>query len=96
MLKRNGRAIRQHWGIENQVHWSLYVTFNEEYKSRIRSFNSPQNLAFLRRMALNVINQETALRRSLRQKKNRAAMNDDYMIQIQRVLVSSLIEMLLP
>ena len=71
------------------------MTFNE-YKSRIRSFNSPQNLAFLRRMALNVINQETALRGSLRQKKNRAAMNDDYMMQIQRVLVSSLIEMLLP
>jgi hypothetical protein len=47
-------------------------------------------------MALNAINQETALRRSLRQKKNRAAMNDDYMMQIQRVLVSSLIEMLLP
>ena len=95
MLKRNGRAIRQHWGIENQVHWALDVTFNED-QCRFRSFNSPQNLAFLRRMALNAINQETALRRSLRQKKNRAAMNDDYMMQIQRVLVSSLIEMLLP
>lgn len=77
----NGRAIRQHWGIENQVHWTLDVTFNED-QCRIRSFNSPQNLAFLRRMALNAINQETALRRSLRQKKNRATMNDDYMMQI--------------
>ncbi len=91
----NGRVIRQHWGIKNQVHWTLDVTFNED-KCRIRSLNSPQNLALLRRMALNAINQETTLRRSLRQKKKRAAMNDDYMMQIQRVLVSSLIEMLLP
>jgi len=52
----------------------------------IRSFNSPQNLALLRRMALNAINQETTLRRSLRQKKNRAAMNDDYMMLILKCL----------
>jgi predicted transposase YbfD/YdcC len=54
----NGRAIRQHWGIENQVPWTLDVTFNED-QCRIRSLNSPQNLALLRRMALNAINQKT-------------------------------------
>jgi predicted transposase YbfD/YdcC len=77
----NGRAIRQHWGIENQVHWSLDVTFNED-KSRIRSLNSPQNFALVRRIALNAVNQETTLQRSLRQKRKRAAMNNDYMMQI--------------
>lgn len=77
----NGRAIRQHWGIENQVHWSLDVTFNED-KSRIRSLNSPQNFALVRRIALNAVNQETTLQRSLRQKIKRAAMNNDYMMQI--------------
>lgn len=81
----NGRAIRQHWGIENQVHWVLDVTFNED-QCRIRSLNSPQNLAVLRRMALNAINQETTLRRSVRQKKKRAAMNDEYMMQILKCL----------
>lgn len=79
--QQNGRAIRQHWGIENQVHWSLDVTFNED-KSRIRSLNSPQNFALVRRIALNAVNQETTLQRSLRQKRKRAAMNNDYMIQI--------------
>jgi predicted transposase YbfD/YdcC len=77
----NGRAIRQHWGIENQVHWSLDVTFNED-KSRIRSLNSPQNFALVRRIALNAVNQETTLQRSLRQKIKPAAMNHDYMMQI--------------
>ena len=77
----NGRAIRKHWGIENQVHWSLDVTFNED-KCRIRSLNSPQNLALARRMALNAVNKETTLQRNLRQKRKRAAMNNDYMMQI--------------
>ena len=77
----NGRAIRQHWSIENQAHWSLDVTFNED-KSRIRSLNSPQNFALVRRLALNAVNQETTLQRSLRQKIKRAAMNNDYMMQV--------------
>lgn len=77
----NGRAIRQHGGIENQVHWSLDVTFNED-KPRIRSLNSPQNFALVRRIALNAVNQETTLQRSLRQKIKGAAMNNDYMMQI--------------
>lgn len=77
----NGRAIRQHWGIENQVHWTLDVTFGED-QCRIRSFHSPRNFALLRRIALNALNQETTVRRSLRQKIKRAAMNNDYMMQI--------------
>ena len=61
------------------------MTFEED-KSRIRAFNSPQNLAVLRRMALNALNQETTLSRSLRQKRNRAAMSEDYMILILKSL----------
>ena len=45
-----GSAIRQHWGIENSVHWTLDVTFNED-ECRIRSLHSPQNFALLRRIA---------------------------------------------
>ena len=71
----NGRAIRQHGSIENQEHWILDVTFNED-RSRIRSLNSPRNLAAIRRISLNAVNQETTLKRSLRQKRKRAAMND--------------------
>ncbi len=76
-----GHAIRTHWGIENQVHWTLDVTFNEDH-CRVRSGNSPRNLALLRRMALNALNQEKSLKRSLRQKMKRAAMNDSYMMTV--------------
>ncbi len=100
-----GNAIRTHWGIENQVHWTLDVTLRcdpaevssakeraprDEDHCRIRSGHSPRNLALLRRMALNALNQETTLKRSrrdplrgaLRQKMKRAAMNNDYMMTV--------------
>jgi predicted transposase YbfD/YdcC len=81
----NGRAIRQHGSIENQEHWILDVTFKED-RCRIRSLNSPRNLAAIRRMSLNPVNQETTLKRSLRQKRKLAAMNDEHMM----LLLSSL------
>jgi hypothetical protein len=76
-----GRAIRQHWGIENQAHWTLDCTFAED-ACRIRSFHSPRNFALLRRIALNALNRELTYKRSLRQKMKRTAMDNDYMIQV--------------
>ncbi|MEH2348120.1 MAG: ISAs1 family transposase [Nostoc sp.] len=76
-----GSAIRQHWGIENSVHWTLDVTFNED-GSRIRSLHSPQNFALLRRIALNALERESSFHRSIRQKSRRAAMNDRYMVSV--------------
>jgi predicted transposase YbfD/YdcC len=76
-----GGVIRQHWSIENQVHWTLDVTFKED-QCRIRFGHSPRNFSFLRRMALNILNQEKTFKRSLRQKSKRASMSDDYMVTV--------------
>ena len=48
------KAIRQHWCIENQLHWVLDVQFNED-DSRIRKDNAPENLASIRQIALNLL-----------------------------------------
>jgi predicted transposase YbfD/YdcC len=74
-------AIRQHWGIENSLHWTLDVTFEED-NCRVRSLHAPHNLALLRRFALNTLNQESTFKRSLRQKSKRAAMDDTYMLTL--------------
>jgi predicted transposase YbfD/YdcC len=76
-----GQAIRKHWGIENEAHWTLDCTFAED-ACRIRSFHSPQNFALLRRIALNALNREQTYKRSLRQKMKRTAMDNNYMIQV--------------
>ena len=78
---RIAHAIRTHWGIENQLHWVLDVTFGED-ASRIRTGHGPDNFALLRRLAISVLNQETSKKRSLRQKARRAAMSPDYMLTV--------------
>lgn len=83
-----GKAIRQHWSIENQLHWVLDVTFNED-ASRIRSAHAPQNMALLKRWSLNLLNQETSTKRSIRQKARRASMDKDYMIKVLKAAKTS-------
>jgi len=78
------RAIRAHWGIENQLHWVLDVTFGED-ACRIRKDNGAENFCLLRRLAINLLNQETSTKRSLRQKTKRAAMNPNYMLEVLTV-----------
>jgi len=76
-----GQAIRQHWSIENQLHWILDVTFGED-ASRVRKDNAPENLALLKRWSLNLLNQETSFKRSTRQKAKRASMDVTYLLQV--------------
>ncbi len=73
-------AIRQHWGIENGLHWSLDVTFGED-ACRVRSLHAPHNLSLLRRFAINALNR-VAGKQSLRQKSKRAAMDDNFMLRV--------------
>ena len=47
-------AIRQHWGIENSLHWVLDVCFGDD-QSRIRKENAPGNIAIIRKCALNIL-----------------------------------------
>jgi len=72
--------VRGHWGIENRVHWVLDVTFHED-ASRIRTGEAPQNMGVLRHIALNLLRQE-ASKGSLKTKRFRAALNDDYLSKI--------------
>jgi predicted transposase YbfD/YdcC len=74
-------AVRQHWHIENRVHWVLDVTFRED-DSRIRSGNAPQNMAVLRHMALNLIKREQTSSRSIRAKRLKAGWDEDYLTHI--------------
>lgn len=81
-----GQAIRQHWSIENQLHWVLDVTFGED-ACRIRTGNAPENIALLKRWSINLLNQETSFKRSTRQKSRRASMDEGYLL---KVLASSI------
>jgi hypothetical protein len=66
--------------IENRVHWVLDVTFYED-ASRIRTGDAPQNMGVLRHIALNLLRQEPS-KGSLKTKRFRAALNDDYLATV--------------
>jgi predicted transposase YbfD/YdcC len=52
-------ATHSHWGVENDLHWTLDIAFRED-ESRVRIGHGPENLAVLRHMALNLLKQEKA------------------------------------
>ena len=74
------QQVRAHWGIENRVHWVLDVTFQED-ASRIRTDHAPQNMAVLRHITLNLLRQEPS-RGSLKTKRFRCALSEDYLAQV--------------
>jgi len=66
------QQIRQHWSIENGCHWVLDVAFGEDL-SRVRVGHGAENFAVLRRMTLNLINQNTTIKSSKKSKRKLAA-----------------------
>lgn len=80
-IEEIGKAIRSHWSIENTVHWSLDVTFREDY-SRVRIKHAATNLGVIRRIVLNMLKKENSINRSLRRKRKLCALNTDYMAKV--------------
>jgi predicted transposase YbfD/YdcC len=74
------QAVRKHWGVENQLHWSLDVTFRED-QSRLRTGHGAENFAVLRHIALNLLHQETSTK-SLPRKRLACALNPDYLLKV--------------
>jgi predicted transposase YbfD/YdcC len=74
-------AIRSHWSIENQLQWFLDVVFGED-DSRIRKDYGAENFGTLRRLALGLLQRETSLKKSIRLKRYRASMNNDYLLKV--------------
>lgn len=74
-------AVRQHWAIENTVHWSLDVTFDED-RHRFRSEHGAENMSRLRHIALNLLKQETSRKDSIRGKRKIAGWDNDYLLKI--------------
>lgn len=80
-VERFARAVRAHWTIENSLHWSLDVTFNEDY-SRIRAGNGAENFSVLRHIALSLLKQDSSPNIGIANKRLKAALDQDYLFNI--------------
>lgn len=79
--KRVLASVRSHWGIENELHWSLDLAFDED-RCRVRKDHGPENFALLRHIALNLLKQEKTCKRGIPGKRLLAGWNQDYLLKI--------------
>jgi len=78
--ERFAQVARAHWGVENGLHWVLDVTMNED-QARHRKYHGPENIALLRRLAINLAKLEGS-KGSLKGKLKRAGWDDDFLTSL--------------
>lgn len=74
------KAVRSHWAIENNLHWTLDVVFKED-GSRIREGYAAENMVVMRHLSLNMLKKETT-KESIRGKRLRAGWDDNFLISV--------------
>jgi len=80
-VKRFARAARGHWNVEINLHWSLDVSFSEDY-CRSRTGHSAENFAILRAIALNLLKQENSKKGGISVKRKRAGWDHQYLRKV--------------
>jgi predicted transposase YbfD/YdcC len=73
--------VRGHWAIENQLHWSLDVSFRED-TLRQRVGHSAENLSRIRRLALNLLRRDKTCRAGINGKRLQACLKEDYLVRV--------------
>ena len=75
-----GGAVRNHWSIENKLHWFLDVVFKED-NQRVREGNAPENMAIVRKIALQLLLANKG-KSSLKKARKKAAWNDEFLLEV--------------
>jgi len=78
---RIAAAVRSHWGIENGLHWALDVAFRED-DCRVRAGHAAENLAVLRRIALNLLRRERTAKVGLKARRLMAGWDEAYLLKV--------------
>jgi predicted transposase YbfD/YdcC len=76
--KRFANAVRSHWGVENNLHWSLDVTFRED-ESRLRERNLAENAMVLRHIAIGLLKADKKTKLGIKNKRLKAGWGEDYL-----------------
>ena len=77
-IEKFSKSVRGHWGIENSLHWTLDVAFDEDRSTRKKG-NSPANSTVLKHITLNLLKKEKTLKRSINTKRSHACMDLTYL-----------------
>lgn len=75
------RVVREHWGIENGLHWVLDMTFDED-QCRVRAGHAAQNLAVLRHLVMNLMRTAPGKKRSMVKRRQRCGWDRSFMLSV--------------
>ena len=75
------QSIREHWQVENSLHWRLDVSFNED-QWRSKLGNSAANIAVFNKMALNLLKKETTAKVGIKNKRLMAGWDETYLTKV--------------
>jgi predicted transposase YbfD/YdcC len=76
--------VRDHWGVENGLHWSLDVSFGED-ACRVRADYAAENFSRLKRIALNLLKQEKTAKVGIKAKRLMAGWDEKYLFKVLRI-----------
>jgi len=79
--KEINKYIRSHWAIENSLHWTLDMTFNED-RQRKRDKNAAENFAQAQKIALNLLKIDNSTKMSIKTKRLKAAWDNQYLLKL--------------
>lgn len=79
-------GTRQHWSIENSLHWVLDVAFRED-DSRVRKGNGAENYAIIRHIAVNLLKQEKTAKIGVKNKRLKAGWDEAYLLKVLNGIV---------
>ena len=80
-INRFMKAVRKHWNVEINLHWSLDVSFKEDL-SRVRIGHAAENLTIIRRVSLNLLKQEKTSKVGIAARRKRAGWDNKYLLKV--------------
>jgi predicted transposase YbfD/YdcC len=81
VAEQHAHITRSHWGVENNVHWHLDVTFGED-QSKTRAGYGAENFSLMRKAGLNLLKADTSIKAGIENKRKLAGWNPDYLLKI--------------
>ena len=76
-----GKRKREHWKIENSLHWVLDIGFRED-ESRIRKGNAAENINIVRHICLNLLKQEKSCKMGIASKRKKCSYDREYLLKV--------------
>jgi len=79
--KKFGNIVKEHWGIENRLHWKMDVGMNED-ACPIHRGHAAENLSLVRHIAMNLLKEDKSFKKGIKAKRFKAGLDEVYALKV--------------